>query len=59
MRYQQFLDDITLAIQTLGEDELAELAAVVSTAETRILAAVAQNYPPNVKNDVDIGFGSE
>ncbi len=53
-QYQRFLDDMIGALHTLNEDDLAQLAAACSTAESRILAAMANNYPENVKKRVDI-----
>lgn len=44
MRYQVFLDEMVGALHTLDEDELAALAAACSTAESRILAAMAGDY---------------
>ncbi len=54
MDYQKFLDDMVDASHALSEADLAALAAALSTAESRILAAMAGNYPSvNVKNNVD------
>lgn len=52
-KYQQILDDMVAALHTLSEEELANLAAACSTAESRILAAMANNYPEAVKKVVD------
>lgn len=59
LEYREILQDIVRFAWLLGDDERAEIAAMLSTAESNVLAAMAQNYPANVKNDVDNGFGAE
>ncbi|HSC56986.1 MAG TPA: hypothetical protein VLC51_07260 [Nitrospira sp.] len=59
LEYHSFLDEMVGALHTLSEDELALLAAACSTAESRILAAMASNYSQDgVKKIVDIGSGA-
>ena len=43
--YQEFIDDLAAHLATLSKEECAQLAAVLSTAETQVLAAMADNYP--------------
>lgn len=57
--YERFLAEVGGFLHTMNEEELASLAAALSTAESRILAAMASNYSQDgVKKIVDIGSGA-
>ena len=48
LKYQEFVDDLTAHLETLSREECAQLAAFLSTAETQVLAAMADNYPTEI-----------
>lgn len=57
--YREIIEDIVRHAWLLEEDEKAEIAAMLSTAESNILATMANNYPETVKITVDTAIASD
>lgn len=60
MEYRGIIEDIVRHAWLLEEDEKAILAAMLSTAESNILATMADQYPSDIVNKpIDNGFGTD